>query len=176
MNIRTLIPWQSREKRDLPTGWEERSPVDLLHREMDRLFDEFFTDLDEPFNWPISWSGTKRDSQAVFSPRVNVTESTNALEISAELPGLELEDLDISLDNHLLTIKGEKKAEHEAQEKNYYRLERSYGSFSRTIALPENGIDQDKVEADFKNGVLTIKLPKLTDYQSTVKQIPVKSG
>lgn len=92
-------------------------------------------------------------------PAVNVSEDEKNITVEAELPGMDSKDIDISLQNNMLLLQGEKKFEDEKKEGNYHRIERSYGSFSRTIPL-SSSVDQDKVKASFKNGVLTVTLPK----------------
>ncbi len=125
-----------------------RDPVKSLEafrREMDRLFDKFFEVI--PF------------SEHEFVPSVDISETESDIIVQAEIPGIDPKDLDISLSGRLLTIKGEKKSEHEEKKENYHRIERKYGSFSRTLELPAD-VDADKVEAVYKDGVLKITLPK----------------
>jgi len=126
----------------------KRSGGDLarLHREMDDLFGAFFGD------WPTF-------SERRVWPAVDVADSENEIVVKAEVPGCKAEDIDISVHGNTLTIRGEKKAEEEKKEKGYYHLERSYGSFRRELSLPGD-IDPDKIEAAYKNGVLTVTLPK----------------
>jgi HSP20 family protein len=92
-------------------------------------------------------------------PAVDIVESDREITIKAELPGLEAKDVTITVDNNVLAFKGERRAEKEIRKENYHRLERSYGGFSRAFSLP-NYIDTEKVKADFKNGLLTVTLPK----------------
>jgi len=101
-------------------------------------------------------------------------ESDKQISITAELPGMDDKDIDISLTKDSLSIKGQKKEEKEDKGKDYYRMERSYGSFSRTIALPSE-IDIDKVKAEFKKGLLTVTLPKTAKAIKETKKIPVKT-
>ena len=111
-----------------------------------------------------------------FSPRVNISDRENEIEISVELPGLEESDIDLSLSNDILTIKGEKKQESEEREGTYYRMERKYGSFCRSVSIPSGVVDVDKVEAIFTNGVLTINLPKREEEIEISKRIAINSG
>jgi HSP20 family protein len=97
------------------------------------------------------------------------------VQVSVELPGMNEKDVDISLTDRFLTIRGEKKEEKETKEKDIYRRERSYGSFRRTLEIPTE-IDSSKIEASFKNGVLTIQLPKTKEAQAKVTHIPVKAA
>jgi HSP20 family protein len=162
MAIKNLVPFG---KRSIPAKREEGSPFSLLRREMDSLFDNFFQGFDlEPFEARFG----------AFSPKVDVTESDKEIKITAELPGLDEKDIEVSLQNNMLTMKGEKKEEKEDKGKDYYRMERSYGSFSRTIPLPIE-VETDKVEAKFKKGVLNITLPKSAKAVAETKKIAVKS-
>lgn len=162
MAIRNLVPFG---KKNLPVRREDENPFALLRREMDSLFDNFFRGFDlEPFF-------EKR--MGVFSPRIDVSENDKEIKISAELPGMDEKDIDVSLQNDMLTLKGEKKEEKEDKGKDYYRMERSFGSFSRTIPLPVE-VETDKIEAKFKKGVLTITLPKTAKAVAETKKIPVK--
>jgi HSP20 family protein len=134
----------------LPFGFtsdrKELSPFTSLQREMDRLFGDFSKRFDEPFT-----SNT--------FPKLDIAETEGEIKVTAELPGIEEKDLDVTLRNDVLTIKGEKKAEREEKEKNYHLVERSYGSFTRSIQLPP-GLDANKVKASMDKGVLTVTMPK----------------
>jgi HSP20 family protein len=162
MAIKNLI---TSGKKDVPIRREEYDPFSLFRHEMNKLFDSFFHGFDiEPFERRLG----------AFSPSVNVVEGDKEIKITAELPGIDEKDIDVSLAKDSLTIKGEKKEEKEDKGKNYYRLERSYGSFTRTIQLPVE-IDTDKAKAQFKKGVLTVTLPKTAQAIKETKKIPVKS-
>lgn len=144
---------------------EDYEPFAFFRDEINRLFDNFFRGFEiEPFERKF----------AAFSPSIDISETDKELIISAELPGIEEKDIDVSLSKDSLTIKGEKKEEKEDKGKSYYRMERSYGSFSRTIPLPTE-IDADKVEAEFKKGVLIIKLPKTPEAIKETKKIQIKA-
>lgn len=164
MKIGDLVPWK--ETRPARLGQRrEMDPFYGIQQEFDRLFNEL-SSLS-----PLSW----RESD-IFTPAVNVTERANVYEVTAELPGLTEEDIDIQLTKDILTIKGEKRAETEEEEGSFYRRERVYGSFVRSIPLPSETVDAEKVEATFKNGVLVIKLPKIEPEQRVARRISVKSG
>ncbi|MCO5187000.1 MAG: Hsp20/alpha crystallin family protein [Anaerolineae bacterium] len=165
MNIGDLVPWKSNE---LSERERTTDPFVALRRDMNRLFDNFLDD-----DWLATWPNLRTER---FSPRVNVTENDTAITVSAELPGISEEDVDITLQRDALTIKGEKKAEHEEKGTNFYRIERSFGSFSRTIPLPEGVVDQDNVKATFRDGVLTVELAKSPEAQAVSKRIPVNAG
>jgi len=166
MAITDLAPWRWGEKRLPVQREEERDPFYALQRRMDRLFDDFFNGFGlAPFG----------ESWGEFSPRMDLSETEKELKVSAELPGLDENDIEVSLTKNTLTIKGEKKKEKEAKGQNYYRMERSYGSFWRSLPLPCE-VEGDKVEATFKNGVLTITLPKTEEAQKHTKKISIKAG
>ena len=151
-------------KKDVPVRRDSDHPFALFRKEFDDLFDNFFRSFDmQTFEGRIG----------AFSPKVDVTENEKEFRISAELPGMDDKDIDVSLQNDMLTIRGEKKEEKEDKGKDYYRMERSYGSFSRTIPLPVE-VETDKVDAKFKKGVLTITLPKTEKAVSETKKISVK--
>jgi HSP20 family protein len=121
---------------------------------MDDLFDSFFRGLDRPFTGYKNW------------PAIDVAEEKDAIVVRAEVPGCKAEDVDISVYGDTVTISGEKKLSEETKEKGYYRMESSYGKFRRELTLPTD-VDQDKVEAVCKDGVLSIKLPKAEKTKAT---------
>jgi HSP20 family protein len=141
------------------------NPFYAFRQEMDKLMESFFGGFDlRPFG---------RRSEA-FTPRIDVVDTDKEIKVSAELPGLDEKDIEVSLAKESLTIKGEKQEEKEEKGKDYYRSERSYGSFTRTIPLPAE-IDAENVAASFKKGVLTIKLPKTKQAIKETKKISVKA-
>jgi len=142
--------------------------------EMDRLFDRFgFPSLRRMFDMEPAWRSA---SSFTFSvPAIDMSEDDKAYKISAELPGLDAKDVDVSVSGGTLVLKGEKRQEKEEKDKNYYFSERAYGSFQRAFELPAS-VDRDKVSADFSKGVLTITLPKTPDAQKQQKKIEVKSA
>lgn len=153
------------EEKSLPARHGEYSPFSLFRSEMNRLFDNFFQGFDiEPFE--------KR--YGTFHPNIDITETDKEIKVSAELPGMDNKDIDVSLTKESLTIKGEKKEEKEEKKKDYYRMERSYGSFSRTIPMPVE-IDTNNAKAQFKKGVLTITLPKTAKAIKEKKKITIKA-
>lgn len=142
----TLMPW---------TG------ITSLRKEMDRLFDRFL----EPFTDELPLLGG-------WAPRLDVSETESAVVVKAEVPGMEPKDIEIALHADALTIKGEKKQEKEEKGERFHRVERSWGAFTRTVRLPAP-VDAAKVEAKFKNGLLTVTLPKTPGARSTA--IPIKA-
>lgn len=143
-------------------------------RRWDRMFDSFFNRALGNWGMQPTWGTTGGLSTlSTFTPAINVAESDGEYRVTAELPGMDEKDIELSLHRDHLTIKGEKKQEHEEKGNGYHRVERSYGSFQRTIPLPQE-IDADKVAANFQKGVLTITLPKLPEVQSGARRIAIK--
>jgi len=132
-----------------------------LHREIDQLFNDFTR------GFP-----TFGDS-GIMPVNLDVAETDKAFEVTAEIPGARPEDVDISLADGVLTVKGEKKSEKDDKQKNYHMMERSYGAFQRSFRLPAE-VDENKIDARFDNGLLKITLPKASGAQSKVKKIEVK--
>jgi HSP20 family protein len=142
--------------------------------EMDRLFDRFgFPSFRRMFETEPAWRW--ETSFGIAAPAVDVSEDDKAYKITAELPGMEAKDIELSMTGDMLVLKGEKRQEKEEKEKNYYLSERSYGSFQRSFQLPD-GVDRDKLAADFSKGVLTITLPKTPEAQKQTKKIEVKAA
>jgi HSP20 family protein len=139
-------------------------PFSAMRREMDRLFDEFRGVRGGPY-----------DSEAGFAPAVNVRKTDQGVEVTAELPGIDEKNVEVSLADNALTIRGEKKDEKEEKAEGWFVSERSFGSFMRTIPLPIE-VDEEKVGATFRNGVLTVTLPAAADAQRKTKKIEVRSG
>jgi HSP20 family protein len=108
-----------------------------------------------------------------WSPAVDILETENDLVLKADLPDVRLEDIDVRVENHTLSVKGERRFEEDVAEKGYHRIERSYGSFVRSFAVP-NSVDTEKVSADYKNGVLTVKLPKKENAKPKQVKVEVK--
>jgi HSP20 family protein len=161
MDLRSLVPFSF---GGLPRRGDD--PFVSLHREIDRLFDEFGRGT--PL---MRWPGTN----GAVEMRVDVSESDKEIKVMAELPGVDEKDIEVTLSGDLLTIKGEKKVEEERKDKNYHIVERSYGAFSRALRLPYE-TDEKKVQAEFKKGVLTVTVPKPAAAQAKSKKIDVKAG
>lgn len=142
-------------------------PFNQLQREVDRLFGDFSHSLSTE-RWPFTRNGP-------LTLRVDVSETNKALEVSAELPGVEEKDIDVSLNDDMLTIRAEKKAEKESKEKTWHTVERSYGSVQRTIGIPF-AVDPDKVDAKFDKGVLKITLPKPPENERKSRNIKIKGA
>ena len=167
MQIRDLIPWSRDREQLAPHAAGDANPVVSLQRTINRVFDDFWNRLESP--------SPSNGLHAGFGPRIDVSESDKAVEVSIELPGMDEKEIDVSVTDDVLTIRGEKKAEREEKNKGYYLSERSYGSFHRSIPLP-SGVDSDNAEARFRKGVLTVTLPKTPEAQEKVRKIEVKSA
>ena len=166
----TMVPVK---KTDAPAPAME--PFRAFRGEMDRLFDRFFSGLSWPMMRRPLWREPAWDFETTFemgAPKVDVTEDEKGYKLSAELPGLTEKEIEVSLADGMLTLKGEKKQEKEEKTKQYWLSERTYGSFQRTFALPE-GVDPEKVTAQFAKGVLTLTLPKKPEVVKEAKKIEV---
>ncbi len=169
----TKVPVKSEAKSVAPAAKAgEWWPLEGLRREVDRLFEEF----DRGFGGGVfgrslldtapRWAG---------APSVDIVEKDKAYEVTAELPGMDETNIDVKIANGMLTISGEKKDEHEEKKKNYYLSERRYGSFQRSFRVPD-GVEADKIAAEFKQGVLTVTLPKSAEALKAEKKIAIKAG
>lgn len=163
MQIKDLIPWARKDHAPDPKR-EGENPIASLQRDMNRAFEGFWNRFGSA-DWPFAGGEVKSD----------VVATENAVEVSVELPGMEMKDIEVSVSNDLLTVKGEKRIDRQEEKKGYYLSERSYGAVYRTIPLPP-GVDGTKAEAMFRNGVLTIRLPQTPEAQAKVKRIEVKSS
>jgi len=163
--FRELIPW-SRGGNRLAVRNQPEDLFAQLHREMNQLFDDVWRGFDVP---DAGAAGHR------LQPKIDVAETDKEIEVTVELPGLDEKDVEVTLADGVLTLKGEKKSERKEEGKGFYLSERSYGSFQRSVALPES-VDADKVSAAFNKGVLTVKAPKLPEVQSNVKKIAIKTS
>lgn len=142
--------------------WDPRS--DVLRTRMGRFFDDAFNDFLAPL------AGREETRTGAWMPAVDIRETADSLLFHAELPGMKKEDVELTLENNTLTLKGERKFERDEERENYHRIERGYGTFTRTFALPAN-VQTDDVKASFDNGVLTIELPKVEEAKPRRVQI-----
>jgi HSP20 family protein len=139
--------------------------------DVERMFEDWFDDFrSRPF--PYLWRPGFGRLRGLFPPAVDIYEKNDDVVVKAEIPGLTKEEIDISLDGQTLTIKGEKKKEEEVKDEDYYRCERTYGAFSRSIELPV-AVQTDKVNASFTDGVLEIRLPKTEQAKRNVVKVKV---
>lgn len=165
MAVRDLMPWTRGRDVSVRRG-EEVNPFLTLHREMNRLFDDVFRGFDiAPFG------GDRFFDRAMGWPNIEVSETDKEVKVTAELPGLEEKDVQVELANGALCIKGERKTETEDKDRLF--SERYYGRFERRIPLED--VDEDKVSASFKNGVLTVTLPKTAQAEQNVKRIAINN-
>jgi HSP20 family protein len=161
MNMRELVPWGRNRNVPASSQSDNANQFWALHREMNRMFDEFAQSFNMPaFSnaWSAGW------------PHLEVNETHDDVKVVAELPGLDEKDIELTLHNGMLTLKGEKKSE--AQGAVY--SERWHGRFERSLQLGPD-VDPEKVSAKFKNGVLTISVPKRPEAQRQVKRIPINA-
>ncbi|MBB2710242.1 Hsp20/alpha crystallin family protein [Rhizobium sophoriradicis] len=169
MSVRDLIPWGRTNGNQGPSLLrdDDRDPFLSLHREVNRLFDDVFRGFG---SGPPSLRGAS--GFGAGWPSVEISDTDKEIKVTAEVPGLEEKDIEVLLDDGVLTLKGEKRSETEDKEKQF--SERYYGRFERRIPLGTE-VKEDQVEATFKNGVLTVSLPKTEKAQSQVKRIAIRS-
>jgi HSP20 family protein len=166
MAKRTLMPWRRRETK-VPVRREEEQPLALWQRDLDAMFDEFYRGFGLA---PFRNFGLSSDA---FSPKIDVVDGETELKVRAELPGMDAEDVDVSVTQDVLTIRGEKREESEDRGKDYYRVERSFGSFSRSVQLPCE-VDPGEADATFEKGVITITLPKTRTAECRTIEVRAK--
>jgi HSP20 family protein len=165
MSVRDLIPWgRSNNRAPAPYREDDRSPFLSLHREMNRVFDDFFRDFDMRF--PMMGRAGFNGSW----PHIDLSETDKEVTVTADLPGMEEKDVELLLEDGVLTLKGEKREETEDKDRQF--SERYYGRFERRIPLDAE-VQVDKAQARFKNGVLTVTLPKDPNAQSKARRIAI---
>lgn len=186
MDIKKLAPWNWFKKENGDSGHtipvkqdknnvgRSYSPLSLntLHDEVDRMFDQFFN------GFGLSPFGSRSQmlegiTGSMLKPSLDLGATEKEYTVSVEIPGVSEKDVNLELVHDTLIIRGEKKQEKKEKKKNFYRLERSYGSFQRTLSLPEDA-DKERITADFKKGVLNITIPRMEVSGSRLKQIEVK--
>jgi HSP20 family protein len=166
MNLGSLSPWRDRTQVDAHPGTYS-DPFANFRREVDRMFDDFFKGAGHGLqSWNAGWQA--------MAPRIDISDSDKELVVTAEIPGLDEKDLEVTLAGDLLTIKGEKKTENEDRNGNAYYVERRFGSFARSVRLPFEAGDQ-QVEANYDRGILTVRVPKPPEAQRQVRRIEVKA-
>jgi HSP20 family protein len=173
MTLKDIVPWRWGGLRH----WEEESrpyesflrEMDSLHKEMDRLFEDFWKGSGSLSLMTQPWH------HGSLNPHIDETEDEKAFHVKVELPGMDKDDVDVTLSNGVLTIRGEKKREDEEKGSNFYRKERSFGSFRRSLPVPID-VDEAKVEAKFEKGILYIELPKTEEAIKKIKHISIKAA
>jgi HSP20 family protein len=173
MAVRLLFPFQ--RSGSGPRWPETADPLSAFRRDMNRVFEEFL----RGFGAPGALAAAPQAAAALLTPQINVSETDQEIRVTAELPGLDEDDVEVMLADDTLTISGEKAAEQEETEgegeRSYHVVERSSGAFSRTLQLPFP-VNPDEVEAVFRNGVLTITIPKPQAVQQKLRKIAVKGA
>lgn len=181
MDLKKLAPWNwfKKEEEHHPAALpvqryghsRDASPIAQFHQDIDRLFDNFFRGSGFPS------LGFGREAAALaqtewLKPNLDIAANEKEYTISVELPGVDEKDVELELSDETLIIKGEKRQEKERREQDYYRMERSYGSFQRVLSLPEDA-QQDDIVASYKHGVLTITIPRKAKPATKAKQIAI---
>jgi HSP20 family protein len=151
----------------------ERRPLERPFSNLQRAMRSMFEDWDRPvFDWdPLTPALRERS----FVPTIDLSEDEECIHVKADLPGIEQKDIEVALNHDVLSIRGEKKREEREEKDNFYRVERSFGAFARTVPIPCE-IEPEKVEATFKNGVLEIDLPKSKASRASSRHIEVRPG
>ena len=189
MELKKLAPWnwfnkEEEQRQSVPVRHGEMSqspfmpgtdhPMLQLQRELDYLFANFFRGFGMPamggFRPLIPF-----DDSRLFTPQVDLSATDQEYRLTVEVPGITEKDVSVHINGNTMTIKGEKKQEKEEKNKDYYRVERSYGEFQRILSLPED-VEQDSVTAAFKNGVLTVTMPRKASAKSEGKRIEVTTA
>ena len=165
MTMKDLLPWRSQRALRRAANEAPQDPFVSLRNEMNRLFDDF---------WGESSLAPWGEGEGL-ALKVDLSETDREVVVQVDLPGLEEKDVQVTLDRNALVVSGEKKSEHETKDRQYHRVERSYGSFRRVVPLPAE-VDETKSDAVYKNGVLTVRLNKAAPHEQARKKIPVKTG
>jgi len=168
MDIKSLVPFS--RSQSMSQRPEEVDSIVAIRRHMNQLFDDLFEGIGLPGLAAPRYGGMLTRT---LLPQIDVSENEQEIRVVAELPGIEEKDIEVMLADDILTIRGEKKAEREEKDRNQHIAERSYGSFSRALRLPFT-VDPSQVRAGFKNGVLTISIPRPKEMQERVHKIEVK--
>jgi len=189
MDIKKLVPWNWFKKEEEQTGSivpvksgdvqtvyppsSMANPIIQLHSEMDRLFENAFRGFGRS---SFSSDFFTHDSAArLLKPKVDIGATDKEYSITVEVPGVSEKDIKVELEDNNMIIRGEKNQEKEEKDKNYYCVERSYGSFQRVLSLPEDAAKED-IQAIFKNGILTIKMPRKAIPKANVRPIEVRKA
>lgn len=183
MKLKKLAPWnwfkdeQESEARLLPLSRMEQqyAPLTQLHQEIDRLLGDTLRGLGIPLMGIEGSLSNQQGHEAILKPNVDIEASEKEYTVTVEVPGVEEDNIQLELTQNMLIIKGEKSRQSEKKSKDVFRVERSYGAFQRVLSLPGDA-DLDKIEAAFKNGVLTVTLPRKAASKPEGKVIKVKSA
>ncbi len=163
-----ILPWNHPNEINIRRN---RTPIVSLQTEINRVFDDFFNNgFSETSLLPTSWKGDQ-----LAAPVVDIVENEKTFKVEAELPGIDQDDVEVTVNDNYLTIKGEKKGSKEDKDEDYVRRERYYGSYQRTIALPETA-NADKAKATFKKGVLWVEIPKKKEAINPSKKLEIEAA
>lgn len=188
MDIKKLAPWNwfkhedEKTADDIPVHHRAPQPsreitqgnfISRLNRDIDRFLDDTIRDMGFSSQWPQKMGSLFKDT--VLKPEMNVSCSGQTYSITIEVPGVDKDDISVEVTGRTLTIKGEKRLSKEERDTHYYHMERSYGAFRRVLSLPDDAVDAD-IEASFKNGILTLTIPKKNVSQPLHKPIPIKAA
>lgn len=165
MHIKDLMPWNW-GRHGVPVRREDEERLRTLQSDVNRVFEDFWHRFSVP-TWPAGFGASFE-----AMPPVEVSETDDEVEVTAELPGMSEDQVDVTLSADMLKIKGEKTSERDEKRQDYHISERSYGAVHRTIPLP-SGLDLDQVDATFKDGVLKVRIPKIEEARGEVKRIAV---
>lgn len=184
MNVSKLSPWNWFRKEEtpaarampMPVPVRRNDPLSRLHQEMDRLFEDFFNGVGWTFPGVLTETGERYGAPSVLHPQLDIAETRDAYTVTVEVPGVDEKDIEISIQDDTLTLSGEKRRESSEGDGHFHRVERTYGHFQRTLALPGDA-DADNITANFNNGVLTVNIPRLEGVQSERgRRIPIGNG
>lgn len=174
MRVSDLIPWRPGRGASTPatsatSASGERDPMAALQNDINRAFENFFLPL------PLPFAGLPARLLGSSGIPIDVAETDREVKVVAELPGLEEGDIDLRVTEGMLVLSGEKRADREVDENGYLLRERTFGRIERTVPLPD-GIDADQAQAHFRNGVLTVTIPKTAEAQTGTKRIEVRTN
>ena len=157
-------------KKDVEKARQAAPPIPLIE---EKWYEDLFKRPISLFNHPPGWPGVKFLEADEMSFTADIFEEGNDVVVKADMPGVKKEDVDVSLSDDMITIRGERKKEEKVEKKDYFRVERAYGSFTRSFRLPADVLT-DKAEAKFDRGVLEIRIPKMEESRSKTKKVPIK--
>jgi HSP20 family protein len=167
MELKKIAPWNwFRDEAESSPAPRSRDPFEALRAEMERAFGESFGRFGSELALPRA---------SLLRPNVDIVEGKKSYKVQAELPGMDRDDISVDVEGRRLTIRGEKRRESEDEKEGYHCVERSYGSVQRVLTLPDDA-DGDSVDAKFKNGVLTLKIPKRTPKASSGSRVEIAEG
>lgn len=162
-----IIPWNHSSNL---SAKRETTPISYLQNEVNRLFEDFFSD----FQSPSILSSAEANGKSL-APAVDIVENDKSFKVEVELPGMDQDDVEVTINDNYLTIKGEKQTSKENKDENYIRRERYYGSYQRTIALPET-VNADKAKATFNKCILCIDVPKKEEAIKPSRNVDIKEA